>query len=317
MANWKKYGKIFDPTHFEVFSYCNEFAQSPQVLQLDNGFRVYYSTREPDETGKFLSHIAYVDFDKEFSKILGKAENPIIALGELGTFDEHGIFPINPLQVGNEVYAYSCGWSRRKSVSVETSTGLAVSKDGGKTFLKNGLGPVFSSSLNEPFLVGDSFVKIFNNKFHMWYIYGLRWMENSQEEPARVYKIAHAISDDGISWERNGKLCIPDKIGEDECQALPSVEFYKDQYHMVFCYRAAIGFRTDPSKGYRLGYAISNDGINWKRNDDFGGVDTPSGEWDRNMRCYPHLFCKNGDLFLLYNGNQFGKYGFGLAKLED
>jgi len=317
MVNWKKYGKIFDPTQLKVFSYCNEFAQSPQVLKIDNGFRIYYSTREIDETGKFLSHIAFVDFNKDFSKIIGKSEKPVIPLGGLGTFDEHGIFPINPLKVESEVYAYTCGWSRRKSVSVETSTGLAISKDGGKTFLKTGQGPIFSSSLNEPFLVGDSFVKKFNNKFHMWYIYGVRWLENSQEEPARVYKIAHATSDDGMVWDRNGETCIPDKIGENECQALPSVEYHNDQYHMVFCYRHAMGFRKDPSKGYRLGYALSDDGIHWERNDDFGGIDIPNGEWDRDMRCYPHLFSHEGELILLYNGNEFGKYGFGLAKLEN
>jgi hypothetical protein len=34
------------------------------------------------------------------------------------------------------------------------------------------------------------------------------------------------------------------------------------------------------------------------------------------MMCYPHLFRLDGRIALLYNGNNFGKEGFGLAMLE-
>jgi hypothetical protein len=34
------------------------------------------------------------------------------------------------------------------------------------------------------------------------------------------------------------------------------------------------------------------------------------------MQCYPHLFPCKDRIYLLYNGNQFGKHGFGLAVLE-
>ena len=34
------------------------------------------------------------------------------------------------------------------------------------------------------------------------------------------------------------------------------------------------------------------------------------------MLCYPHAFELRGKVYLLYNGNEFGRYGFGLAVLE-
>jgi hypothetical protein len=34
------------------------------------------------------------------------------------------------------------------------------------------------------------------------------------------------------------------------------------------------------------------------------------------MLCYPHAFECRGKVYLLYNGNEFGRYGFGLAVLE-
>ena len=84
---------------------------------------------------------------------------------------------------------------------------------------------------------------------------------------------------------------------------------------MVFCFRNATGFRNNKERGYRLGYAYSSDLINWTRADNEVGIEASEGEWDSNMMCYPHLFHCNGKAYLLYNGNEFGRYGFGLAEL--
>lgn len=316
---WKKLGKIFDPTEHKLSNDCIEFAQSPQTLVFDNFVRIYFSTRKKDaDSGKFLSHISFIDMDKGFKKIVNISSKTVIELGGLGTFDEHGIFPINPLRVKDKIMAYTCGWSRRVSVSVETSTGLAFSDDNGLTFKKHGTGPIFSSALHEPFLVGDSFVQIYEDVYHMWYIYGVRWTDHEGEESAaRVYKIAHATSDDGISWKRDGKQLIIDKLNVDECQALPTVIHHKNKYHMLFCYREATGFRKNSERAYRIGYAWSDDLLNWTRDDDHVGIGVSENSWDSSMLCYPHMFHCNGNVYLLYNGNEFGRFGFGLAVLED
>ena len=44
-------------------------------------------------------------------------------------------------------------------------------------------------------------------------------------------------------------------------------------------------------------------------------MSTP-GDWDSDMLCYPHVFECDGQVYLLYNGNEFGRYGFGAAVLE-
>ncbi|MBA4058383.1 MAG: hypothetical protein C0490_26935, partial [Marivirga sp.] len=241
---WKKLGKIFDPTEHKLANNCFEFAQSPQTLVFDDFVRIYFSTREKDKTGKYLSHVSYVDIRKDFREIIGVSSHTVLELGALGCFDEHGIFPINVLRDGNRILAYTSGWNRKVSVSVDASIGLAISHDNGLTFKKVGQGPVLTSSLYEPFLVGDGFVVKYGSKYHMWYVYGSRWITDSTEDaPQRVYKIVHAISNDGISWDKDGKHIIADRLNEDECQALPSVLHFNNRYHMVFCYREAIGFR--------------------------------------------------------------------------
>jgi hypothetical protein len=315
---WEKVGQIFNPLDHKLLNNCKEFAQSPQTLIFDDFIRIYFSTRQKDESnGKYLSHIAYVDFNTSFDKIINISQKPVIALGELGCFDEHGIFPINILKHKDKIFAYTCGWNRRTSVSVDTAVGFATSDDNGETFQKLGKGPILGPSLHEPFLVGDAFVRIFNNTFHMWYMFGKNWKNfDNNSTPDRIYKIGHATSSDGINWiKEDGKQIIDDKLNVDESMALPTVIKIHERYHMYFCYRESSNFRKSNARGYRLGYAYSDDLSNWTRDDENSGIDVSSDGWDSTMMCYPHIFELNSEFYLLYNGNEFGRYGFGIAKL--
>lgn len=316
---WKKLGKIFDPATHGLPGGCVSFAQSPQTLVFDQFIRIYFSTRAVDpENGKYLSHIAFVDMEKNMHEVIRVSKQKVLPLGALGSFDEHGIFPINPVRDGERILAYTTGWSRRVSVSVETGIGLAVSEDGGLTFDRIGSGPVLAASLHEPCLVGDGFVKVIDGTYHMWYIFGTGWKKYSgQSAPDRVYKIAHAISSDGINWEKEeARQIIPDKLGSDECQALPTVIFLQGRFHMFFCYREPFDFRSTLSRGYRIGHAWSDDLSNWTRDDENPLLEGTPNEWDSDMQCYPHVFECDGNVYLLYNGNEFGRHGFGLAMLE-
>ncbi len=295
---------------------CTEYAQSPQTLIFPDFVRIYFSTRTLDKTGKFLSHVAFVDFDKKFKKIIRISSEPVIPLGGLGAFDEHGIFPFSVVRHKNKIMAYTTGWTRRVSVSVDAAIGLAISDDGNK-FEKVGLGPVLGPSLHEPFLVGDAFVRVYQDVFHMWYIHGVRWVDSGEGLAAeRVYKIAHAISSDGVHWKKEGRQIIEDKLNKDECQALPTVIRIGSHFHLFFCYRECTDFRKNKNRSYKLGHASSEDLVNWIRDDKTVETTVEKDSWDSEMMCYPHVFEVDGEFFILYNGNEFGRFGFGIAKLE-
>lgn len=316
---WIRRGKIFDPTDHALPLGCREFAQSPQALVLPDRVRIYFSTRAVDPVGgKYLSHIAFVEMSRDLKEIIRVSESPVIPLGDLGCFDEHGIFPMSLLPHDGVIYGYTCGWSRRVSVSVETAIGLAVSRDGGLTFQRTGPGPVMSASPNEPCLVGDGFVRVIGGVFHMWYIFGTGWKRfHPDAAPDRTYKIGHATSQDGLHWEKeDGRRIIPDRLGPDESQALPTVIGIDGRHHMFFCYRESFDFRTAAGRGYRIGHAWSDDLRDWTRDDDDPGLEGAPGDWDGEMQCYPHVFECDGAIYLLYNGDAFGRRGFGLAELE-
>lgn len=314
---WIKKGLLFDPGAHQLPGGATEFAQSPQALVFDDFVRIYFSTRVRDHVGEYVSQIAFVDVDTRLERVIATSTAPVIAQGGLGCFDEHGIFPINVARSGDDLYAFTCGWSRRVSVPVETAIGIAKSPDNGVTFERLGPGPVVSATASEPFLVGDPFVIVRDGCWHMWYIYGVAWRESpSDPGPARVYKIAYASSPDGRSWMRDSRTIVDDAIGPDECQALPTVMELDGRWHMYFCYRHATDFRTNTARGYRLGYAWSADLVNWTRDDAASGFEMSTTGWDAEMVCYPHVFDCEGRRYLLYNGNAFGRHGFGVAVLE-
>jgi hypothetical protein len=306
---WQDFGQIF---YAEKYGF--DYAKSPQAVVFDDYVRIYFSTCRTDGN-KLVSYIKFADYTHDFSSMLRLSQHTVIEDGKLGCYDEHGIYPFSPTQTDNRLLAYISGWSRRVSVSCEVGIGIAESFDNGETFVRLGDGPILSSSLHEPFLVVDGFVRKYENQFHMWYIYGTGWSAKyAGAEPDRTYKIAHAVSNDGINWKREGRQIIPDKF-ESECQALPTVLKIGNKYHMYFCYRHTFDFRTNKEKSYRMGYAFSYDLINWERRDDLAGITVSEEGWDSEMVCYPNILQVQDNVYLLYNGNHFGKFGLGAAKL--
>jgi hypothetical protein len=67
---------------------------------------------------------------------------------------------------------------------------------------------------------------------------------------------------------------------------------------------------------YRIGSAVSRDGVNWTRMDEILGLKRAATGWDSEMTCYPSLFWFKDKLWMLYNGNGYGLTGFGLAVWE-
>jgi hypothetical protein len=317
MFKWKKLGQVFNPVEIKNRPWLKEFAQAPAVLLFDDFVRVYFSCRPPaDENGQYVSYSAYVDLNrKNLFEIIGVSENPVLKLGDLGMFDEFGTYPVSVIKYNNEIRAYYAGWTRCESVPFNVAIGMGISNDDGKTFNKPGNGPVLSYSIDEPFILSGPKIRRFNDQWYLFYIAGKKWiLDNGKPEP--VYTIRMATSPNGLNWAKENKDLISFKVEENEAQASPDVFFYQGKYHMFFCYRHSTGYRGKEN-GYRIGYAVSTDLTNWQRDDTKAGIDVSKEGWDSEMISYPHVFELDNEMYMFYLGNQVGKYGFGLAKLEN
>lgn len=314
MFHWEKLGKLFDPREYDGQTWMYEFAQSASSLIMDDRVRVYFSSRPPpDMDGMYLSYLAYIDLDRhDPSRVIRVCEHRPLELGRRGTFDEFGTNPISVIRDGDEIRVYYAGWTRCESVPINGAIGVAISRDGGETFQRLGDGPVISYSPDEPFMMGSPRIRRFNGKWQLWYVSGTQWI-NTKGKSEPVYKIRMATSIDGLDWLKHGRNLLEDRL-ENECQACPDVLFRDGQYHMFYSYRNSHNYKTGDG-GYRIGYAVSEDMLHWCRRDELAGMEVSAEGWDSQMVNYPHVFMLDGEVYMIYQGNEIGRTGIGLARL--
>ena len=317
MFKWKKLGRILNPEDIRQTSWMKEYAQTPSVIIFQGHIRVYFCSRSfPDQNQQYISHLAYIDLRRDnLFEIINICKKPLLDLGDLGTFDEFGIYPASAIKDGSEIRVYYGGVTRCVSVPFNAAIGLAISNDGGETFTKIGRGPVLSYSPDEPFVLGSPRIRKFNDVWYLWYSAGKKWIKKDGI-PQPIYKIRMATSIDGIEWKKIGKDLIEIKLEENECQASPDVFFFRGTYHMFFSYRYGLDYKSK-GRGYTIGYAFSDDLTHWTRDDTQVEINLSKDGWDSEMICYGHVFKLDEKIYMIYQGNQFGKAGIGLAELVD
>jgi hypothetical protein len=193
---------------------------------------------------------------------------------------------------------------------------VAVSEDGGYTFRRLRQGPILDRTLDEPHFCSTPFVIRTGSEWSMWYLSCIGW-RSIGGRPEPQYHVKLARSQDGLHWSRDGSIAIEIEHAE-EAITRPWVIRAANHWRMWYCHRSLDGYRTDKESSYRIGYAESADnGETWTRLDRLGGLDASELDWDAEMAAYPATYAQGGRLFLLYNGNGFGRSGFGYAVSEE
>jgi hypothetical protein len=302
--NWHKLQHIFSPD--KNFSWMQSHAANPvAVLQHDTIYRIYFTCRDAESK----SHVGFVDvdFNDEF-KVIHVSEEPVIAPGELGLFDDSGAAMGYYILINNVPHIYYLGWNLKVTVPWLNTIGLAKQNTLTGKFEKVSRAPIMDRSDEDPFSISYPSILFEDGIYKMWYGSNLKWGK-LQHEMNHVIKYAESL--DGLTWKRTNSIAV-NNIHEGE-YALSKPYVVKDgnNYIMWYSYRANKHIET-----YRIGYAISTDGINWARKDENAGIDVAKTGWDSEMICYPSVINYNGNTYMLYNGNGYGKTGFGIAILK-
>jgi hypothetical protein len=299
---------IFQPAAHH--DWMQTHASVPVPHQLDShNLRIYFGTRDAGGT----SRIGYVDVDPGDPALVRQiSRRPVLAIGDPGTFDEHGVAPSSIVATDGTCYLYYIGWSRQASVPYRLAIGLAVGND--HDFNKHSAGPLWDRTVDEPYFCTAPFVLRDAGIWRMWYASCTGWQRIAHRYEPR-YRIAYAESSDGVEWRRPGIVCI-DYSELAQAIGRPCVIKQDNGYAMWYSYRSVTGYRTDPSRSYRLGYAVSGDGLSWTRRDPDVGIDRSDSGWDSRMIEYCYVYEHRGQVVMLYNGNGFGATGFGYAVLD-
>jgi predicted GH43/DUF377 family glycosyl hydrolase len=305
---WKKLGLIFAPNN--NYEWMVSHASNPVAQWIyEDIFRIYFSCRNKNKS----SSIGFIDIDIiNPSNILKISEQPLVQPGELGTFDDSGVSMGCFVTIDDKKYLYYLGWNLSVTVPWRNSLGLAISNSPGSsdhTFTKYSKAPIVDRNDVDPYSI--SYPWVIRNRgiereiWKMWYGSNLSW---GTEQKDMEHVIKYAESQDGIIWERKGIIAINFKSPEEYAMSKPCVIQENNMYKMWYSYRG---------QSYRIGYAESDDGIHWIRTDEKVGIDVSDSGWDSEMIEYPCVFDHKGERYMLYNGNGYGKTGFGLAILTD
>lgn len=263
-------------------------------------YRIYFTTRDAQNRGS----IGWVEIDlRNPLEVLKVCDHPVLTPGPVGAFDDSGASLSCMLRDGDSILLYYLGWNLGVTVPWRNSIGLAISKDG-LSFERVSPAPVFDRNEVDPFSMSYPFVMKDGDAWRMWYGSNLRW---GSEQRDMDHVIKYATGTSPSTWKPSGAICIGIENPSEYAFSRPNVLREGDTWRMWYSYRG---------DAYRIGYAESRDGITWHRRDDEAGITVSPGEWDAQSVEYPWVFDHGGERYMLYNGDGYGRTGFGIAILE-
>jgi len=298
---WTKLGRIFCPDN--NYDWMRTHAAGPIAEHLHGDrFRIYFGCRDAGNR----TSIGFVEVDiTQPERILVLSDRPVVSPGAAGLFDDSGTSTGCLVAHGSARYLYYLGWNLGVTVPWRNTIGLAISAGPDAPFEKYSPAPLLDRSSVDPFSISYPWVMHDDGRWRMWYGSNLSW---GKEAADMAHVIKYAESDDGIHWRRDGVVAIAAKSAEEYAIAKPCVLKEDRLYRMWYSHRG---------EKYRIGYAESDDGIVWRRKDELVGIDVSADGWDSEAIQYAHVFRHRGALYMLYNGNGYGKTGFGLAVCAD
>jgi hypothetical protein len=302
---WQRLGRVFEASGQRPWIVSHGSVPTPELID-GSLYRIYFTPR--DQKGR--SVIAYLVIDiNEPTRVLDLSEEPALAPGEPGAFDDSGAMFSWIVRHEGRRWLYYIGWNLGVETPWRTSIGLAYAdaKAEHPRFERHSAGPILDRSTMDPFFVTNPFVMKEQNVWRMWYLSGIRWDGDAGRRVPR-YNVRYAESSDGMSWRPTGRVCVDHAHPGEVAIGRPFVLKEDGLYKMFY------SFRGD-TFGYRMGYAESPDGLNWTRRDERTQFEGPAQSWDDQGTAYPTIFDHNGQRYMLYCGNWYSKAGFGIAAL--
>lgn len=299
---WEKLGLVYSSSGNDDYTH----AMFPVVDITDENkglIRIYYTSRDKSNYG-FPTYMDASLIDNKFSIIYAHKE-PIIEKAALGNFDDSGVNVTSIVNINGRKLFYYYGWNLGVTVPFRNSIGVAQEAEDGITLERLYPGPIMDRSKEFPNLCSTPYVIKDGNVFKMWFASGEPWLI-IDGKPAVACNIGYAESENGFDWGREKLPAVGNNKGNYHVASTPMVLKENGIYKMWYSFRG---------EKYRIGYAESKDGKIFTRMDDKVGIGVSDNGWDSDMLCYPRVFDLQGKRYMFYCGNDYGKFGFGLAVL--
>jgi hypothetical protein len=304
---WNKKGLICSCETLDLDWYKkNSMVPLPYLLN-DQLLRIFITMCDKDNVGR----IGYVDVNPDNpSEIIDYSKEPVLDIGEDGYFDDNGVVTASLVEDTDGLRLYYSGYQVSKKIPYFMFSGLAVSNNG-ENFQRYKKTGILDRTEQEHTSRCSPCVIKEDNCYKLWYLADFEkgWLSrNGIKKP--LYLTKYISSPDGVNWPtEEGVHCVDFKNEDEHGISKPSVWKEDGIYKMIYSIRYF-------SKGYRMGYAESSDGIKFTRKDEEIGLDVSASGWDSEMVCFGIPFKYKEKTYLFYCGNHYGIGGFGYAELE-
>lgn len=298
---WQKLGQIYKCSG--IHPKLQTHAANPLPIHLhENIFRVFYSGR--DENNR--SSIGAVDIDILNLEVVYDHPKPFFEHGSEGSFYSHGVSIANTYSVQGQKYMLFMGWRNDVNSHWYGEIGrLKVNND--LSLELDSDTPLMALDVTDPISLSYPWVLQEQNIFKMWYGSTVSWDAGNGE---MLHVIKYAESKDGHNWVKRD-FPLPHQIGVAQAFSRPSVIRFSDgKYRMWYSVRSGDG------TSYRIDSSFSEDGLVWQKQAKECSPGVSKTAWDSEMIEYPFVFRSNEKTYMLYNGNDYGKTGFGIAVLK-
>lgn len=276
----------------------------PYLLD-DNRLRLYITLCDSENRGR----LGFVDVNPSNpSEIIDYSREPLLDIGKKGCFDENGVVSTAILEENGKIYIYYCGFQKHVNYPYSSLAGVAVSEDGGYSFSRIKETPMLERKDGEMFIRTGVGIYKFNDVYRIYYASGNEWI-SVQNKLVPKYSFRYIDSDSPICFEGNGKNLFPlenDEFG----MTTPQIWENSKGYEMIYSLRTVSG-------GYCMGYAFSENGIDFTRNDKIMSFSRPTEAFDSKMVCYGKCYRYGERTYLFYSGNHYGMDGIGWAELKE
>lgn len=303
-CRWQKLGLLYCPSGKDLHPKLRSHAANPLPIHIeDDVYRIFFCSRDADNR----SSVGGVDVNIVTRQIVMQHPEPFFEYGPKGSFYADGVSIGNCYSVDGIRYLFFMGWQTPHNSHFRGDIGRIVVKPDLSLELDS-TWPVMGSDTVDPISLSYPWVvERPSGGYGMWYGSTVTWDAGNGE---MLHVLHHASSIDGHLWHREGQV-IPHELGIAQAFSRPTVaRSASGGWQMWFSYRGA------PGTKYRIGSALSDDGKEWNLALSDSGIDVSPAGWDSEMIEYPFVFDHKGQQYLLYNGNGYGRTGFGLAMRE-
>jgi hypothetical protein len=287
-------------------------AQLPTVLALsDRLWRIYFGARDRDNRTRVLA----VDLDPtDRMRVVAEHFEALLDRGPLGAFDHEGVCPSAAIIVDDEVRLYYIGVAVRRDVRTQAAIGVCISDDG-LAFRRVLAGPALGTGPYDPYFVTAPTVRPSRGGYCMCYVGGTQWRPAGRLiEP--FYELRLARSGDGLVWDPRTETFLPLGGPDEAGLGRPWFADRADGLRLWFSRRGE-AYRGPGEGAYRLvSIGIDAAGRLSGRAEPVVFQNPPApGDFDGWMQAYACVVPYGDDLIMIYNGDDFGRTGFGWARL--